>query len=193
MSDENSRRSLQLLLIRYFSTCRHLAHVCCNNGSNIRYRWRTMNKTNDVKENFSGLLRESLKARYGRVPSAAVLAREFNLRAYDTTPVTGESARRWLRGVCLPEEERLRVLVNWLDLNFNDALTHRNGNGASPAVFNGSAHRKHAEEAPLPKPLNGESKEERDLYRLILTLPASERSLILSLLRIVGHARSSDL
>lgn len=151
-----------------------------------------MIKTNDVKENFSCILRDSLKARYGRVPSAAVLAREFNLRAYDTTPVTGESARRWLRGVCLPEEERLRVLVNWLDLNFNDALTQRNGNGGPPQVYNGSAHNGHLKDAPLPRPSNGESHEERDLYSLILALPASERSLILNLLRIVDQARSTD-
>jgi hypothetical protein len=51
-----------------------------------------------------------------------VVAREFNLRAYDTSPVSQESARRWLRGVSLPEEERLRVLVNWLNLDFNAAL-----------------------------------------------------------------------
>jgi hypothetical protein len=171
----------------------HLAQVGCSNRCSNRYRLSTMNKTNDVKENFSGLLRESLKARYGRVPSAAVLAREFNLRAYDTTPVTGESARRWLRGVCLPEEERLRVLVNWLGLNFNDALTHRNGNGKTSTVFNGSAHKLYAESPPPKKPSNGESHEEQDLYKLILALPAPERPLILDLLRIVTQARSSDL
>ena len=151
-----------------------------------------MIKTNDVKENFACILRDSLKARYGRVPSAAVLAREFNLRAYDTTPVTGESARRWLRGVCLPEEERLRVLVNWLNLNFNDALTHRNENGVPPQVYNGSAHNGHQKNPPFPRPSNGESHEERDLYSLILALPASERSLILNLLRIASQARSSN-
>ena len=81
-----------------------------------------MNKTNDIKENFSAILRDSLRKRFGRIPSAAVVAREFNLRAYDTSPVSQESARRWLRGVSLPEEERLRVLVNWLNLDFNAAL-----------------------------------------------------------------------
>jgi len=81
-----------------------------------------MAKTNDIKENFSALLRDSLRAYYGRVPSAAVVARDFNLRAYETTPISQESARRWLRGVSIPEDERLRVLVNWLNLDFNAAL-----------------------------------------------------------------------
>lgn len=84
-----------------------------------------MAKSNDIKENFSALLRDSLRSRFGRIPSAAVVAREFNLRAYDTTPISQESARRWLRGVSLPEEERLRVLVNWLNLDFNEALKPR--------------------------------------------------------------------
>ncbi len=81
-----------------------------------------MRKTNDIKDNFSALLRDSLRSRFGRIPSAAVVAREFNLRAYDTAPISQESARRWIRGVSLPEEERLRVLVNWLDLDFNKVL-----------------------------------------------------------------------
>ena len=81
-----------------------------------------MNKTNDIKENFAALLRDSLRSRFGRIPSAAVVAREFNLRAYDTPPISQESARRWMRGVSLPEEQRLRVLVNWLNLDFNAAL-----------------------------------------------------------------------
>lgn len=91
-----------------------------------------MRKTNDIKDNFSALLRDSLRSRFGRIPSAAVVAREFNLRAYDTAPISQESARRWIRGVSLPEEERLRVLVNWLDLDFNKVLRARErtpGNG----------------------------------------------------------------
>jgi hypothetical protein len=108
-----------------------------------------MRKTNDIKDNFSALLRDSLRSRFGRIPSAAVVAREFNLRAYDTAPISQESARRWIRGVSLPEEERLRVLVNWLDLDFNRVLRAKDrgsvsgmhlGNGHSG---NGLAHRLH--------------------------------------------------
>jgi hypothetical protein len=148
-------------------------------------------RKNDVKENFSCILRESLRARFGRVPSAAVLAREFNLRAYDTTPISGESARRWLRGVCLPEEERLRVLVNWLGLDFNQALTHRNGNGFSPSIHNGLSHSAPQHEVGTPRrPGNGLSHEDQDLYRLITALPASDRALILTLLKSSTQRRS---
>jgi hypothetical protein len=101
-----------------------------------------MNKTNDIKENFAALLRDSLRSRFGRIPSAAVVAREFNLRAYDTPPISQESARRWIRGVSLPEEQRLRVLVNWLNLDFNAALRpgrDLNGRGLSMHSANGHA------------------------------------------------------
>lgn len=99
-----------------------------------------MRKTNDIKDNFSALLRDSLRSRFGRIPSAAVVAREFNLRAYDTAPISQESARRWIRGVSLPEEERLRVLVNWLDLDFNKVLRARERTpGSGLHVANGHA------------------------------------------------------
>jgi hypothetical protein len=101
-----------------------------------------MNRTNDIKENFAALLRDSLRTRFGRIPSAAVVAREFNLRAYDTPPISQESARRWIRGVSLPEEQRLRVLVNWLNLDFNAAL--RPGRD-----LNGHGLSKHTQSSPM--------------------------------------------
>ncbi|MEN9765592.1 MAG: hypothetical protein RL397_1547 [Pseudomonadota bacterium] len=180
-----------------------------------------MLKTNDVKENFSALLRSSLKDRYGRLPSAAVLAREFNLRAYDTTPISGESARRWLRGVCLPEEERLRILVNWLNLDFNKALTaNRNGMGSFAShripetsqqwFSNGQASSGHgtttlrgsvpqevpgepAPERPAETALpNGHARSEDELINMILQLQPAERDLIKDLIKISIHRNSAS-
>lgn len=76
-----------------------------------------------MKERFSYLLRENLKTRYGKIPSAEIVARNFNIRAYGTTPVTQESVRRWLRGKSLPKPEHLIVLVRWLGLNLNQIIT----------------------------------------------------------------------
>ena len=180
-----------------------------------------MLKTNDVKENFSALLRSSLKDRYGRLPSAAVLAREFNLRAYDTTPISGESARRWLRGVCLPEEERLRILVNWLNLDFNKALTaNRNGMGSFAShripetsqqwFSNGQASGAHGTttlrgsvpqevpgEPPPERPPetalpNGHARSEDELINMILQLQPAERDLIKDLIKISIHRNSAS-
>lgn len=104
-----------------------------------------MSKSTDIKERFAALLRDSLRGQFGRIPSAAIVAREFNLRAHGTTPISNESARRWIRGVSLPEEDRLQVLVNWLDLNFNNALRLSNAKQCAsihenPEVPNGATH-----------------------------------------------------
>ena len=163
-----------------------------------------MAKSNDIKENFSALLRDSLRARFGRIPSAAVVAREFNLRAYDTAPVSQESARRWLRGVSLPEEERLRVLVNWLNLDFNEALKTRprslmarpvdhSGNGLHATAEPLSSRRQDTAEHPTPaaKPSNGAAhigngmaKEEADLIRMMMRLDSNQRTALLNLLKL---------
>jgi hypothetical protein len=165
----------------------------------------SMAKSNDIKESFSALLRNSLRARYGRIPSAAVVAREFNLRAYDTSPISQESARRWLRGVSLPEEERLRVLVNWLNLDFNEALKPRshmpfhtasmyspNSSGAD-AVVTRSRDGKTINSVPTTSnnPAsdghhvgNGLAGEEAELITLMMQLDAAQRAALRDLLKL---------
>lgn len=147
-----------------------------------------MNKSNDIKENFAALLRDSLRSRFGRIPSAAIVAREFNLRAYDTPPISQESARRWIRGVSLPEEQRLRILVNWLNLDFNAALRPgRHLNGARP---NGQMHDGHQ---PTSHTLNGNgfpreqhriSEQPADLSVLVQQLNAEQRQVLESFMKV---------
>ncbi len=157
-----------------------------------------MRKTNDIKDNFSALLRDSLRSRFGRIPSAAVVAREFNLRAYDTAPISQESARRWIRGVSLPEEERLRVLVNWLDLDFNKVLraqerlpgrgisslhdhggngTSGNGHGGDPYTSKGHSGNGHIGHS------NGLSKSELEALQLISGLTDDQKRVLLDLIK----------
>lgn len=158
-----------------------------------------MNKTNDIKENFAALLRDSLRSRFGRIPSAAVVAREFNLRAYDTPPISQESARRWIRGVSLPEEQRLRVLVNWLNLDFNAALRPGrdlnghglNGHGLSgqhvnAASQNGAGHNGHAIDgdgrSSQPQRLSPENA--ADLAAVVQRLNADQKQVLESFLKV---------
>jgi len=56
---------------------------------------------------------------YGRMPSAAVVSRDFNLRAKDASPISQETARRWMRSLSLPEIEKLQILIEWLDLDMS--------------------------------------------------------------------------
>lgn len=57
--------------------------------------------------------------RFKEVPSAAFIAKEFNLRSSGLDPISQESARRWLRGLAIPEFDKLLVLRSWLDLDLN--------------------------------------------------------------------------
>lgn len=52
----------------------------------------------------------------GVEPRAAVLAREFNLRANGAT-VTSYAARKWLCGEAFPTQDRLHVLAGWLKVS----------------------------------------------------------------------------
>lgn len=99
-----------------------------------------MKKQSDIKESFSSSLRNCLSLHYGKIPSAAIFAKDFNLKAHGTTPITQESARRWMRGVSLPEDDRLRVLIDWLDLDYNEVLRLSRMH-YRPFAYNGSAQK----------------------------------------------------
>ncbi len=75
-----------------------------------------------MKEQFARSLRECLKVRYGKLPSAAAVARDFNLRAYGVSPITQESARRWIRGEAFPKPEYLEILLSWLAISLDPAV-----------------------------------------------------------------------
>ncbi len=78
-----------------------------------------MPKKQVLRDSFSLALANGLLMRYQKVPSAAFLAKEFNIRTDVTEPITQESARRWLRGLAIPELDKLLVLRSWLDLDLN--------------------------------------------------------------------------
>ena len=78
--------------------------------------------TERMKEQFARSLRESLRVRYGKLPSAAVLARDFNLRADGVSCIAQESARRWMRGEAFPKPEYLQILINWLGVSLDAAV-----------------------------------------------------------------------
>jgi hypothetical protein len=76
-----------------------------------------------MKLAFSKELSRRLIEYYGRVPSASVVSRDFNLRANGDSAISQETARRWMRSLSLPEIERLQVLVVWLRLDVSFLTT----------------------------------------------------------------------
>lgn len=72
-----------------------------------------------LRDSFAEALANGLRLRYREIPRAEFVAREFNRRANTTDAITQESARRWLRGLAIPDLAKLLVLRSWLDLDLN--------------------------------------------------------------------------
>lgn len=81
------------------------------------------NGRKEITVKFSKVLREKLTERFGDMPSAARVANHFNLRAHGTGPITTEAARRWIKGLSVPELARFRVLNEWLGINTSDFIS----------------------------------------------------------------------
>ncbi len=72
-----------------------------------------------VNKRFGHVFRQALQKAYGELPSAAFVATQFNLRCKHDSAVSQESTRRWIRGYSIPDPERLLILSNWLDIDYN--------------------------------------------------------------------------
>jgi hypothetical protein len=72
-----------------------------------------------INEQFGHVFRSALKKAYGKIPSAAFVAVQFNRRCLGTESVSQESARRWIRGFSIPDPDRLLVLSGWLEIDYN--------------------------------------------------------------------------
>lgn len=68
---------------------------------------------------FAEVLNRALIKKYKKVPSGSFLANQFNLRAEGTTTITAETARKWIKGISVPEIDRFKVLIKWLELDID--------------------------------------------------------------------------
>jgi hypothetical protein len=82
---------------------------------------QTQNRKSTVQK-FSDVLQKKLIERFGCIPSANRLANQFNLRAANTEPITQEAARRWIRGLSMPQVDRFQVLSAWLNISPHEFL-----------------------------------------------------------------------
>jgi hypothetical protein len=135
-----------------------------------------MGRRNEVKDHFAELLKKAISERFGMLPSNAVIAREFNLRAYGTEPVTQESVRRWLKGICMPDETKLRILVSWLDLDLKVCFNHNGADLSTPShlgtVLNGG------QQPIAPAPPKSLRADQLRLLKLLDSLPSTDRKLV---------------
>lgn len=113
-----------------------------------------------AKQAFAQAMTDALRVHYGRIPSAAVAARDFNLRNPNTPAISEETARRWMRGLSLPEGERMTVLARWLGLDMNGIF----GDQKTP-VFPGRS-------------------DQQELLKLLNELNATQLALLKNLIRV---------
>lgn len=73
---------------------------------------------------FSHVLQQKLIERFGKIPSANHLANQYNLRAHGTAPITQEAARRWIKGLSIPQVDRFQILSLWLGIRPEEFLTN---------------------------------------------------------------------
>lgn len=85
-------------------------------------------------ETFSIQLRERLRKKYGRLPSAAFVAIQFNRQNSPERPISQETARRWMRGLSMPSYQRLFALSAWLAFDVNQLMASDAFKSAWPAL-----------------------------------------------------------
>lgn len=96
-----------------------------------------ISSTRHVAQQFARALNRGLFRYYGRNPSAAMVARDFNLRSRSESPISQEAARKWMRGLTVPELAKMQVLAEWLNLDLR-ALDSNEEPASDP---NGLLHR----------------------------------------------------
>ena len=74
----------------------------------------TINKF--VIERFHLAFRAGLINKFGKIPTANKLTIAFNHRNFQSNSISRESARKWINGQSMPEPEKLKILISWLNL-----------------------------------------------------------------------------
>ena len=126
----------------------------------------------DARARFAERLKAAMtSAGYEARPS--VLEKEFNSRWWGTG-VSFQAARRWLKGMSLPEQDKLQVISEWLGVH---PQVLRFGEEAGRDVL-----QKSASAAPALAP------QDRAMIDALLALPTARRKLVGELIRALAVA-----
>lgn len=79
-----------------------------------------MENRKEFATKFAEVLNSHLVMKYNKVPSGYFFANQFNLRAKGTSTITAETARKWIKGIAVPEIDRFKVLIDWLNLDISE-------------------------------------------------------------------------
>lgn len=144
-----------------------------------------------IRKQFAEALRDALTIHFGKLPAASIVAREFNLRAYGVEAISQESARRWLRGLSMPSQDKLGVLQSWLSLDLN--LILRSQSGPKHRLTNRAPPEERKES--VDRTSSGASSDDgglpRGMLQMLDRLSNSERVLIMDLMGLLVSRSNS--
>lgn len=127
------------------------------------------------KAEFAERLKNALVAA-GYEPRPAVLEKGFNTH-YWGRPVTFQAVVRWLKGLSIPEQDKLVVLAEWLGVEPQEL---RYGAGVTAAAKNKKKRWDDAITGP-----------EREVLQGYLTLPAAQRKTIREIIETFVKANTA--
>ncbi len=79
-----------------------------------------MENRKQFAKKFAEVLNQHLIIKYKKIPSGYFFANQFNLRAQGTTTISAETARKWIKGLAVPEIDRFKVLIEWLHMDISE-------------------------------------------------------------------------
>jgi transcriptional regulator with XRE-family HTH domain len=127
----------------------------------------------DEQRNFSRRLAEAMRAK-GYDPKPGVLHKLFNSH-YQGRSVAFSTASKWLRGMTLPEQDKLQVLADLFGVDPQLLRFGRAGKGVRVA------------EAPHAWPA-GVGVPDRQAIEAYLALPIAQRQLLRELIKTLGES-----
>lgn len=138
---------------------------------------------------FAECMKACIKRAYdGKIPSYAIIARDFSLRSCDGKSISSESIRKWMTGKALPHSQRLSTLVNWLGAEIASSLSlHSNELIDKENSYHSGGNK--TQTSSLPN--QSEIVNEESLFKSIQNLSYRDRKIILSLLRTLQNTNQN--
>lgn len=110
-----------------------------------------MDNLQTVKTLFSNELNKALFRKYRQKVSVVFFVNQFNLRAHGTKVIAYETGRKWLNSSAVPQASKIKILVNWLELDVTTLFSNVDDNDdenkiqtlVSSSLLSDRAHRDH--------------------------------------------------
>ncbi len=77
---------------------------------------------NRISHSFKHHLQNALQKKFNKKITSSFLALQFTLVVEEDLSISRETARKWLNGQAIPEITRLKILLDWLEIDANGFL-----------------------------------------------------------------------